>query len=119
RLAGCPSRGGGCIPPGAGKGTRMKDRVSPLMSHQSALLTVVLALAIAVRLVAAAYLGDRAEPVSGAFDQVSYDTLAQRVLAGHGFSFPQDWYPFTPAGEQTAHWSFAYTLYLSAVYALA
>jgi hypothetical protein len=84
----------------------------------SRLLPAVLALAVLVRLGMAFYLGDVAEPVSGAFDQVSYDTLAQRVLAGHGFSFPQDWYPFTPAGEPTAHWSFVYTLYLSGVYAL-
>src|SRR5438132_3393113 len=81
-------------------------------------LAVVLALAVILRLAVAVYLGDVAEPMSGAFDQVSYDTLAQQVLAGHGFSFPRDWYPFTPAGEPTAHWSFLYTLYLAAVYAL-
>jgi len=83
------------------------------------LLAVVLVLAVVLRLGVAVFLGDVAAPVSGAFDQVSYDTLAQRVLTGHGFSFPENWYPFTPAGEPTAHWSFLYTLFLSAVYGVA
>ncbi len=78
----------------------------------------IVALAILIRLVAAFMLGDTALPVSGAYDQVSYDVLAQRVLAGHGFSFPTRWYPFTAPDEQTAHWSFLYTLYLAGVYAL-
>jgi 4-amino-4-deoxy-L-arabinose transferase-like glycosyltransferase len=44
--------------------------------------------------------------------------LAQSLLAGRGYSFQQDyWYPgFTRAGEQTAHWSFLYPLYLAGVY---
>ena len=78
----------------------------------------VLALAVVLRVVVALALGDRAEPVSGAADQVSYDVLAQRVLAGHGFSFPTGWYPFTEADRPTAHWSFLYTLYLATVYAV-
>ncbi len=78
----------------------------------------ILAVAIALRLATAVWLGDRAEPVSGAYDQLSYDTLARRVLDGHGFSFATDWYPFTKANRPTAHWSYAYTLYLAGVYAL-
>jgi 4-amino-4-deoxy-L-arabinose transferase-like glycosyltransferase len=78
----------------------------------------LIVLSILLRVVMVFWLGDRAEPVSGAFDQVSYDTLAQRVLAGHGFSFPTNWYPFTPANEPTAHWSYLYTLYLAGVYAI-
>lgn len=81
-------------------------------------LIAILVLAIVIRLLAAFLLGDNAAPVSGAHDQFSYDTLAQRVLAGNGFSFPRDWYPFTKANEPTAHWSFLYTLYLAAVYVL-
>lgn len=81
-------------------------------------LLLVAAVAIALRVVVAVALGDRAQAVSGAADQVSYDTLAQRVLTGHGFSFPTLWYPFTPPDEHTAHWSYAYTLYLAAVYAV-
>ncbi len=79
-------------------------------------LLAVTAVAVALRIAAALILGDTASPVSGAFDQVSYDALAQRVLAGHGFSFAQHWYPFTEPNEPTAHWSYLYTLYLAAVY---
>lgn len=52
------------------------------------------------------------------YDQVSYNALALSLLRGDGFSFEQDWYPFTPANTPTAHWSFAYPLYLAAVYAV-
>lgn len=79
-------------------------------------IALVVILAVAIRLGASFYLGDNAMPVSGAHDQISYDTLAMRVLEGHGFSFAQDWYPFTKANEPTSHWSFAYTLYLAGIY---
>ncbi len=79
-------------------------------------LASVLLMGVLVRLALAAVLGDVAEPVSGAYDQVSYDTLAQRVVEGYGFSFPTDSYPFAKANQPTAHWSFLYTLYLASVY---
>ncbi len=82
-------------------------------------LIIIVGVGILIRVIAAFVLGDRADPISGAYDQVSYDTLAQSLLQGHGFSFPTDWYPFTRANEPTAHWSFLYTLYLAGVYALA
>jgi len=82
------------------------------------LLIAIIALAVLLRIGAALYLGDRVEPISGAYDQVSYDALAQRLLAGHGFSFPVPWYPFTPADRPTAHWSYLYTVYLAGVYAV-
>jgi 4-amino-4-deoxy-L-arabinose transferase-like glycosyltransferase len=85
------------------------------MDKQLALIVIV---AILIRVAVAFALGDSADPISGAYDQISYDTLAQSLLQGHGFSFPMDWYPFTRAGEPTAHWSFLYTLYLAGVYAL-
>ncbi|MGQ9768881.1 MAG: ArnT family glycosyltransferase, partial [Anaerolineae bacterium] len=75
--------------------------------------------AVALRLAAAAALGDRVEVLPGTYDQVSYHTLALRVLEGHGFTFSTDWWPLTRAGEPTAHWSFLYTLYLAGVYAVA
>jgi Dolichyl-phosphate-mannose-protein mannosyltransferase len=81
------------------------------------LVALVIIVGILIRAATALWLGDRAEPISGAYDQVSYDTLAQQLLAGKGFSFPVDWYPFTKANEPTAHWSFLYTLYLAGVYA--
>lgn len=87
----------------------MRDR--PLLS--------IIAVAIALRLATAVWLGDRADPVSGAYDQQAYDALALRVLDGHGFSFATDWYPFTRANQPTAHWSYAYTLYLAGTYAVA
>lgn len=80
------------------------------------LLAGVILAALILRAAVALWLGDRAEPISGAYDQVSYDMLAQRILAGKGFSFPVDWYPFTRANEPTAHWSFGYGLYIAAVY---
>ncbi len=82
-------------------------------------LGVVIVLAVAIRLVVAISLGDRAQPVSGAWDQLSYDVLAQRLVDGHGFSFPDFWYPFTYAEQPTAHWSYLYTIYLAVVYAVA
>jgi 4-amino-4-deoxy-L-arabinose transferase-like glycosyltransferase len=54
----------------------------------------------------------------GIYDEVSYDTLAQRLLTGHGFTFATDWWPATKANEPTAHWSFLYTLYLAGIYSL-
>lgn len=81
-------------------------------------LTILIIASILIRVAMAFWLGDRAEPLSGAYDQISYDTLAQSILAGKGFSFPTNWYPFTLANEQTAHWSYLYALYLAGVYAV-
>ena len=82
-------------------------------------LAILILASILIRAVMAFGLGDQVEPLSGAYDQVSYDTLATSVLAGKGFSFPTNWYPFTLAGEPTAHWSYLYSLYLAGVYAVA
>lgn len=71
-----------------------------------------------LRLIAALYLGDKAVALPGTFDQVSYHTLALRLLDGQGFSFATRWWPLTAAGEPTAHWSYLYTLFLAGVYAL-
>ena len=81
-------------------------------------LWVAVAVAIVLRLGAALYLGDTVWPQPGIYDQVSYHTLALRVLDGHGFTVPMEWWPATRAGEPTAHWSYLYTLYLAGVYAL-
>jgi hypothetical protein len=80
------------------------------------LLVIILAVGILLRVVVALVMGDRVEVLPGIFDQLSYDRLAQNVLAGNGFSFEQDWWPLTRAGEPTAHWSYAMTLYLVGVY---
>ena len=63
-------------------------------------------------------MGDRVYDLPGVFDQISYDGLAQRVAAGHGFSFGDGLVARHAAGEPTAHWSYLMTLYLAAVYKL-
>jgi 4-amino-4-deoxy-L-arabinose transferase-like glycosyltransferase len=81
-------------------------------------LAVIFFVAILLRVAAALLLGDRVIDLPGTFDQISYDMLAQRVLGGHGFTVDTLWWPVTPAGEPTAHWSYLYTLYLTGVYGL-
>ncbi len=82
------------------------------------ILAVVLVLATAVRLGSALYQGDSVSALPGIHDQISYDLLARQVLAGHGFTFPTDWWPATRAGEPTAHWSYLYTSYLATIYGI-
>lgn len=82
----------------------------------SRLLIAILAISIVLRVVAALLLGNDVTELPGTTDQLSYHTLALRLLDGHGFSFPEPWWPMTKAGEPTAHWSFLYTFYLAAVY---
>jgi 4-amino-4-deoxy-L-arabinose transferase-like glycosyltransferase len=82
-------------------------------------LLLILVVSVCLRLGVALYLGDAIEEVrGGTYDQISYDALAQRVAGGHGFTFDRDWWPATRAGEPTAHWSYPYTLFLAAIYAI-
>ena len=81
-------------------------------------LIIIVSVAILLRVAAAFYMGEQVVVLPGTFDQLSYDMLAQRVLGGHGFTVAEAWWPATPAGEPTAHWSYLYTLYLVVVYAL-
>ena len=78
-------------------------------------LLVIFAVAVVLRLVVAVYLGDTVLPNK---DEYSYSELATRVANGYGFSFPENWYPFTPAEVPTSHWSFLYTGFVAAVYML-
>ena len=89
-----------------------------IVSTQNSWLAAILALSVSLRVIAAVVLGDSVLNLPGTFDQVSYHHLAVRVLNGHGFSFGLPWWPITPAGAPTAHWSFLYTLFLTAIYAL-
>lgn len=82
------------------------------------LLTLIIVFGVLIRLAAALLLGNSVESLPGIADQVSYHNLALRVMAGEGFSFGQDWWPATKAGEPTAHWSYLYTFFLAAVYSL-
>lgn len=81
-------------------------------------LTAIIVAAVLLRVGAALYIGNTIEALPGIFDEVSYHTLALRVLDGHGFSFGERWWPATAANAPTAHWSFLYTLYLAGIYAL-
>ncbi|MBK9925989.1 MAG: glycosyltransferase family 39 protein [Anaerolineales bacterium] len=82
-------------------------------------LMPIIFVSVLLRVVVAFSMGNQVVELPGIFDQVSYHNLALRVLGGHGFTFGEMWWPITRAGEPTAHWSFPYTLYLVAVYALA
>jgi 4-amino-4-deoxy-L-arabinose transferase-like glycosyltransferase len=79
-------------------------------------LIFIIGISVLFRVVAAIYLGDKVVDLPGTYDQISYHTLALRVLGGHGFSFGVGWWPATPANQPTAHWSYLYTLYLVLVY---
>ena len=76
----------------------------------------IILLSVILRVVTVFLLGNDIVDLPGIFDQISYHNLAIRVLEGHGFTFGELWWPITPAGEPTAHWSFLYTLYLVVVY---
>lgn len=76
----------------------------------------IVIVAIGLRLLSALYQGNTVADLPGIYDQISYDELARRVIAGYGFSFEEAHWPATRAGEPTAHWSYLYTLYLSGVY---
>lgn len=75
-------------------------------------------MAILLRVLSALFQGNTVEVLPGIFDQISYDTLARRIVDGYGFSFAEQHWPVTKAGEPTAHWSFLYTLYLAGFYSL-
>ena len=81
-------------------------------------LAIIIALGLLARLGAVLIMGDTVEVLPGIYDQISYHTLATRLLDGHGFTFNTEWWPVTQAGEPTAHWSYLYTFYLAAVYSL-
>ena len=82
------------------------------------LLIIIIGFAVLVRIIAALYLGDQVVELPGTFDQISYHSLALRVVDGHGFTFDKPWWPVTGAGEPTAHWSYLYTTFLALVYAI-
>lgn len=81
-------------------------------------LALILVAATGLRLLSALYQGNTVADLPGIYDQISYDGLARRVVAGFGFSFAEGHWPATRGGEPTAHWSYLYTLYLAGVYAL-
>ena len=87
------------------------------MRSKQALMAIV-AVSVAVRVATSLALQDQLEGLPGTADQISYHTIAQRLLDGKGFSFESAWWLATAAGAATAHWSFLYTYFLAAVYAI-
>lgn len=76
----------------------------------------ILTVSVLLRVVAAFYFGNVVVDLPGTFDQLSYHTLATRLVDGHGFTFAERWWPVTPANTPTAHWSYLYTLFVAGVY---
>lgn len=89
------------------------------MSPLVRLLAFAIVLSAVLRIGVALYQGPEIVARLGVTDEVSYHTLAVRVIDGHGFSFPTGWWPATRANQPTAHWSFLYVLFLAAVYTVA
>jgi hypothetical protein len=81
-------------------------------------LRTILIVSIILRMVVALFMGDVVTNLPGTNDQISYHTLALRVISGNGFTFGENWWPMTQARAPTAHWSFLYTFYLVVVYSI-
>jgi 4-amino-4-deoxy-L-arabinose transferase-like glycosyltransferase len=81
-------------------------------------LLLAIIVSVVLRIGAAIALGDHVQDLPGTNDQISYHTLSLRLMNVYGFSFGEPWWPATPAGTPTAHWSFLYTFYLAAIYSL-
>ncbi len=77
-----------------------------------------LVLGVLIRLAVAVYLGSEIDAPPMLTDQRSYNALGARLIEGHGFSFSVGWYPFTPPETPTAHWSYLYSIFVAAIYAL-
>jgi 4-amino-4-deoxy-L-arabinose transferase-like glycosyltransferase len=88
------------------------------MRNEKIILGIIILASVVLRLGAALYLGDEVIDMPGTADQISYHTLATRILGGYGFSFGEPWWPATAAGASTAHWSYPYTFFLVLVYSL-
>ena len=87
-----------------------------LTASQRKIFIAIVLISIGLRIVVALFLGNRITEMPGIADQITYHTLAQRVMNGFGFTFDRAWWPATPAGEPTAHWSYLYTFYLLIAY---
>ncbi len=82
------------------------------------ILLPIIIVSVVLRALAALYLGNEVEILPGTHDQISYHTLSLRLISGNGLTFEEDWWPATKAGSPTAHWSYLYLGYLSAIYKL-
>lgn len=82
------------------------------------LLLAILGIALLLRLGAAFYLGNTASGLSGANDEITYSMLASRFVAGHGMTFPENWYPWIAANAPQSYFSYTFSLFLAGIYAL-
>ncbi len=82
----------------------------------SKILIGIITISTLLRIGAALYLGNQINDMPGVSDQISYHTLGIRLAQGYGFTFDRPWWPATQAGEPTAHWSYLYTYFVSAIY---
>lgn len=89
-----------------------------MLTKTNKTLIIILAIAVLARVGVALYLGNEVDAPPLLTDQRSYHALGQRLITGHGFSFETGWYPFTQPETPTAHWSFLYSLFVAAVYAV-
>lgn len=89
-----------------------------MIKHPRNLLALILLLSVLLRIAVALYYGDIVDAPPLLTDQRSYSMLGARLIEGKGFTFERRWYPFTPADTPTAHWSFLYSLFIAAVYAV-
>ncbi len=96
----------------------MIERIKRITPRQW--LVIILILAFIPRVAVAVWLGDTMEVLDagGTHDQVSYDMLAHRVATGHGFTFPNYWYPWVPPDTVTSYYSGTMVLHLAAIYKL-
>jgi 4-amino-4-deoxy-L-arabinose transferase-like glycosyltransferase len=76
----------------------------------------ILIAAFLIRSAAALYLGNEVTGLSGAQDEISYSMLGQRFAAGHGLTFPENWYPWILANAPQSYYSATMSLYLGAIY---
>lgn len=95
---------------------RQVQPASRILSGRDRQLVAVLVLSLTVRLIAAFLMGETVQTLPAIYDQVSYHSLAVRLIEGHDVTFDRPWWPMTAAGEPTAHWSYLYTLFLAGLY---
>lgn len=76
----------------------------------------ILAVALALRVGAALYLGPEVQGLSGAFDEVTYSELGHRFATGHGLTFAENWYPWIQADAPQSYFSFAMSGSLGLLY---
>lgn len=87
-----------------------------MSNRERNILLAIIIISVVLRVAAALYIGNEVEILPGTYDQISYHTLSLRLLDGHGLTFGEGWWPATQAGAQTAHWSYLYLGFLSAIY---